>query len=285
MSSQPLSSSNLALSSLCRTSKTARQVYWWYSCLKLLPPHLHTLSSSCCWTIVAVWIVLLVMMLKSEKTWQCDPFIHIHSINNCHEFQLLLEPFRFLYNLLANLNSWLLNLTFKSWRWSFYWCKIFSTSKVSQFHRCRGRWISKIAYWLTVCDTKRTQNLLSNCDCFIHCRWIVYHQLFSNLILQVLFEYVRGFCFTYIFDKYLKITKFFNVFMYTSFLLQIPQLHSCNLKRINCLKILQKWWNCRSRDSNKNYIHHTYSLASRLSMQMKYDNSHILKPIVKSYLK
>lgn len=83
--------------------------------------------------------------------------------------------------------------------------------------------------------------MLRNCDCTINCEWNAYHQFLPNATIQVLSEYIQGFSFTHLHYKYLKITKFFNTLMSTSFLFQILQSHSYTLKKIHFLKILQKF--------------------------------------------
>lgn len=95
---------------------------------------------------------------------------------------------------------------------------------------------------LSVCNIISNYNSLKNYNFFVHCRWIVNHHFPLNLILQASFEHVRDFCYTNKHDRYFKITKFFNVLIDISFLLQITQFHSCNLKRVHRLKSLQNYF-------------------------------------------
>lgn len=102
------------------------------------------------------------------------------------------------------------------------------------------------------------QNLLS--DCFVDCGWIALYQCLWNAIFQTSFEHILGFCSINIHNRYLKITKFFDVFLEISFVFQYPQYHSWRLHKVHFLKILQKYFlHFTPQNGTNSFWEHWYS--------------------------
>lgn len=106
MSSQALTSSKFAhflqfvevIRSWCKFTSDLRFA-------KPFPQLLHTLFSPCCWTIIAIWAVLLVVPGDFGRCWQYDLLFRMHTIDKCHKLPLLLKTFHYLQIFLANVDS------------------------------------------------------------------------------------------------------------------------------------------------------------------------------------